>query len=163
MASPVPPTGNPLPIQGLIGNSPQNLGANAQTGANSLSANDFLGLLTAELANQDPTKPVDDTQSVAQLAQFSALSATTQLSDQFAAFQSNFSVLQSTSLVGKNVTVVTSDSNGKTSNLSGTVASIKVQSGVPLFTMNDASGKPIADQNGKPQLFALSQIVGVGG
>ncbi len=35
---------------------------------------DFLALMTAQLKNQDPTKPVDNTEYVAQMAQFSMVS-----------------------------------------------------------------------------------------
>jgi flagellar basal-body rod modification protein FlgD len=40
-----------------------------------MGAGDFMKLLTAQLKNQDPTAPVDNAQMVAQLAQFSSLSA----------------------------------------------------------------------------------------
>jgi flagellar basal-body rod modification protein FlgD len=40
---------------------------------NALGQDAFLTLLTTQLAHQDPTKPMDDTQFIAQLAQFSAL------------------------------------------------------------------------------------------
>lgn len=36
-----------------------------------LDQSDFLRLMTAQLKNQDPTKPVDNTEYVAQMAQFS--------------------------------------------------------------------------------------------
>ena len=39
---------------------------------------DFLALMTAQLKNQDPTKPVDNTEYVAQMAQFSTLSGVTE-------------------------------------------------------------------------------------
>ena len=42
---------------------------------NNLTEGDFMQLLTTQLANQDPTNPVDDTQMLAQLAQFSTLAA----------------------------------------------------------------------------------------
>jgi flagellar basal-body rod modification protein FlgD len=42
---------------------------------NKLTEGDFMTLLTTQLANQDPTSPVDDTQMLAQLAQFSTLAA----------------------------------------------------------------------------------------
>ena len=35
---------------------------------------DFLALMSAQLKNQDPTKPVDNTEYVAQMAQFSTVS-----------------------------------------------------------------------------------------
>ena len=40
-----------------------------------LGQNDFLKLMTAQLKNQDPFAPVDNTQMVAQMAQFSSLAA----------------------------------------------------------------------------------------
>ena len=42
---------------------------------NKLTEGDFMKLLTTQLANQDPTQPVDNTQMLAQLAQFSTLAA----------------------------------------------------------------------------------------
>ena len=45
---------------------------------NKLGESDFLTLLTTQLANQDPTNPVDNTQMLAQLAQFSTLAAANQ-------------------------------------------------------------------------------------
>ena len=38
-----------------------------------LDQSDFLALMTAQLKNQDPTKPVDNTEYVAQMAQFAAV------------------------------------------------------------------------------------------
>ena len=38
-----------------------------------LDQSDFLALMTAQLKNQDPTKPVDNAEYVSQLAQFSAV------------------------------------------------------------------------------------------
>ena len=126
-----------------------------------LGADAFLKLLTTEMQNQDPTKPMDDTQSVSQLAQFSALQAQTTLSTQFASFQSNFGVMQSASLVGRNVTVNTTDNNSG-STLTGKVTSIQVQNGQPFFTMDGTDGKPVTDNSGQPLLFATTQIVGIG-
>jgi flagellar basal-body rod modification protein FlgD len=46
-----------------------------QSAYNKLTEGDFMKLLTTQLSNQDPTSPVDNTQMLAQLAQFSALAA----------------------------------------------------------------------------------------
>ena len=46
---------------------------------------DFLALMTAQLKNQDPTKPVDNTEYVAQMAQFSTLSGVTETNRNLAA------------------------------------------------------------------------------
>ena len=48
--------------------------------SSTLTQADFLQLLTAQMQNQDPFNPVDNTQMVAQMAQFSQLSATTDMS-----------------------------------------------------------------------------------
>ncbi|UVO51238.1 flagellar hook assembly protein FlgD [Sphingomonas sp. SUN019] len=50
------------------------------SGADTLGQSDFLKLMTAQLKNQDPFEPVDNTQMVAQMAQFSQLSGITEMS-----------------------------------------------------------------------------------
>jgi flagellar basal-body rod modification protein FlgD len=51
----------------------------------SLDQGDFLQLLTAQLKNQDPTKPVDNLQYVQQMAMFSQIAATTDTNTQLTA------------------------------------------------------------------------------
>jgi len=128
-----------------------------------MGSQEFLQLLTTEMQNQDPMQPVDDTQSVAQLAQFSALSATEEMNTSFQNFQSTFGVMQSATLIGKTVTVDTPDASGNTSTVTGKVSSIEVQNGQPYFTVTGTSGKPISDNNGQPLVLATTEIVGIGG
>ena len=172
------PAKSTLPIDKLINPSgPGGLGTLPTTGANSSSSSSatdssaitsqlgpdaFLKLLTTQLSNQDPLKPMDDTQSVAQLAQFSALQANVNLEASFTAFQSNFAVMQSAGLIGKHVTVVSSDSSGNSSTTKGTVQGIQVIDGKVNFTMTDAGGNVISDPSGKPQTFTTDQITGIG-
>lgn len=47
--------------------------ATAKKGRTTLDQSDFLRLMTAQLKNQDPTKPIDNTEFVAQMAQFSTV------------------------------------------------------------------------------------------
>ena len=49
------------------------------TGFAALGAGDFIKMLAAQLQNQDPSQPTDNTAMVAQLAQFTSLSATTSM------------------------------------------------------------------------------------
>ena len=137
-------------------------GTQSTSSGSDLSPNAFLQLLTTELMNQDPTQPQDPTQSVTQLAQFSALQYQQQLTSAFQAFQSNFSVLQASSLVGKQVTVDVTDSQGNSSSETGTINTIEVQNGTPYFTMLQSNGQPYVDNNGNPLLFSLQQILGIG-
>lgn len=149
-----------------ITNLPSTPAAGASSNGGSgetLGSGAFLSLLTTELQNQDPLQPMDDTQSVAQLAQFSALQSQQELNASFQNFQSNFGVLQASALIGKSVTVVTPNASGNSSTQTGTVSSIQVQNGIPYFTMTDANGKTLTDNSGQPLLFATSEIVGIGG
>lgn len=50
-----------------------------KSGLGSLGASDFLKLLTTQLKQQDPTNPMDQKDMLAQMAQFSSLSATTEM------------------------------------------------------------------------------------
>lgn len=149
----------PQSISSLIGvNQPSTIPSSGST----LDPNAFLQILTTELQNQDPTQPTDPTQSVTQLAQFSALQYQQQLASSFASFQGNFGVLQAASLIGKTATVNSVDASGNTSTITGTISSISVQSGQPYFSMNDSTGAPITDGHGNPLLFSTQQIVGLG-
>ena len=137
-------------------------GTQQSSSGSDLSPNAFLQLLTTEMMNQDPTQPQDPTQSVTQLAQFSALQYQQQLTSAFQGFQSNFAVLQASSLVGKQVTVGVTDASGNSQTETGTINTIEVQNGQPYFTMLQPNGQPYVDNNGNPLLFSLQQIIGIG-
>jgi flagellar basal-body rod modification protein FlgD len=162
------PTSGTLPIDSLINNGTT---SGTTTGTSSTTSSDasitsqlgpsaFLQLLTTQLSNQDPTNPMDDTQSVAQLAQFSALQASDNLETSFANFQSNFAVLQSSQLIGATVTVNTTTTGGTGSSVTGVVQGITVVNGVPQMTLEN-NGTVITDTNGNPATFTTSQITGI--
>ncbi len=154
------PTGA-LPISQLITQNQTTAPPASQLGAQ-LGEDSFLKLLTTQLQNQDPLHPMDDTQSVAQLAQFSSLQAATDLKNSFAAFQSNFSVMQSSGLLGKTVSAQATDSSGNVTTVSGTVKTISVINGQPEFTLADANGKLVLDANGNPVQLPTSAILSIG-
>lgn len=71
-----------------------------------LDRNAFLTLLTTQLQNQNPLDPMENEAFVAQLAQFSQLEATTQMSSSLEAMsksQQADRIMQGASLVGKRV------------------------------------------------------------
>ena len=136
----------------------------SNAGLSSLGPDAFLSLLTTQLQNQDPLNPVDDTQSVAELAQFSQLQASTNLESSFSTFQQNFGVVQSASLIGQTVTVSgASTGSDSSSNVTGVVSGVTVTNGTPSFTLNNSSGQAITDPTtGAVQSFTASQIISIG-
>jgi flagellar basal-body rod modification protein FlgD len=89
-----------------------------------LGKQDFLKLLMAQLQNQDPMKPMDDTQMIAQMAQFSALEATQQLNQTIQNNNNVQTVSQAGALIGKYVLADQSDG----SSISGAVTDINFTS-----------------------------------
>lgn len=78
-----------------------------KTGDGTLGKDDFMKLLITQLQNQDPTNPMKDNEFIAQMAQFSALEQTMNLSksfEKFAEAQTQSQMIQYTSFVGKSVT-----------------------------------------------------------
>lgn len=153
----------------------------AQSSSNSASSNplgqlsqsDFLKLITTELKNQDPTKPVNEGQMLAQMSQIASTSSIQNLQksfDQFVQGMQSNQTIQAASLVGRNVVVPSSSgalsSNGQLSgavNLPNSVGSLDVSiydgsgalvrtialgqqsAGQVPFTWNgtDANGNPV--------------------
>lgn len=133
---------------------------------NSLGQADFLKLLTAQLQNQDPFNPVDNTQMVAQMAQFSQLSGITEINSTLKSLSDKLSGTSSSdalSYVGKTVLVPGDTAYGTTAGgLSGSVdlgadasdvkVSISDSSGNLLKTIDlgkQAKGTATFDWDGK--------------
>jgi flagellar basal-body rod modification protein FlgD len=150
-----------LPIDNLISKT-QTAAQQASSLGSQLGQDAFLKLLTTQLRNQDPLHPMDDTQSIAQLAQFSSVQATTELKDAFASFQSNFSVMQSAGLLGKTVAAQSTDTSGNVTSVTGTVKTISVINGQPMITLADKDGKLLVDGNGQPLQLPTSAILSIG-
>src|SRR5574337_881567 len=103
-------------------------GSPSTAASNQLGKNDFLKLLTAQLANQDPLQPVDNQAFIAQLAQFSSLEQLQNVStklDSLLAATSTSTQVTAASLVGKTVAF---DADGVDLS-SGQPATLQVQLG----------------------------------
>jgi flagellar basal-body rod modification protein FlgD len=93
------------------GDKAKNDAVSAKNG-NKLDKNAFLRLLTEQMSHQDPTKPMDNTAFVAQLAQFSSLEAQTNTNDTLGRLLAaqNTSLQNSTvGMVGKNAVFPTDE------------------------------------------------------
>jgi flagellar basal-body rod modification protein FlgD len=78
------------------------------TGQNELKQEDFLSLLTKQLSQQDPFKPVGNDQMIAQMASFATVDGINKMNTQFDSLNSSMTsnqALQASSLVGRDVLV----------------------------------------------------------
>lgn len=98
-----------------------------------IGQDDFLKILLTQLQFQDPMKPVDNEQFIAQLAQFTALEVNRQQSEKVDSLLSIESVNQSLSLIDKTVQI------GTNGGASGTVTAVTYSSGEPKLTVKTAS------------------------
>ena len=84
-----------------------------------LGKQDFLKLLMAQLQNQDPMKPMDDSQMIAQMAQFSALEATQQLQQTIQQSNNVQTIFQAGALIGKYIQADEADGTSSTGAVTG--------------------------------------------
>lgn len=85
------------------------LAVNGRTASQELGKDDFLKLLLTQLSNQDPTSPMENTEFIAQMAQFSSLEQITNMSNEFAKLANMLNSNEAVSLLGKNVQVTSGD------------------------------------------------------
>ncbi len=71
-----------------------------------LDKDDFLKILITQLQNQDPTKPMEDREFIAQMAQFSSLEQMTNMSRQFTELSATLKGSQAMNLLGRTVELV---------------------------------------------------------
>lgn len=138
-----------------------------------LDQEDFFALLTEQLANQDPTKPVDNDQMVSQMTAFTTAEGITQLNEQFSSFATSMTsnqALQASGLIGQDVLVSGNIGymNAEGSGFSGVVVNeqtvqdmqITIQNGLgEVIRVIDAGTQPAGniqfswdgtDENGNP-------------
>lgn len=109
-------------------NSSNNL--KVQNGSESLGMQDFLNLLVAQMTNQDAMNPMENTEFISQMAQFSSLQAMSDLT--------KISVQgQVASLIGKNVVVAEYNSKGELEVQEGIVQKVTLHSGEARLYVND--------------------------
>ena len=126
-----------------VGTAPTSQSAN-------IGIQDFLKILTTQLNNQDPLKPVDNQEFVAQIAQFATLEQSRQLNEKIDGLLTAQSTTQTLGLLGKTVDV---EQDGGTA--TGTVIGIKLNGSQPLLTIRQANSGAVLPN------ITLAQVVTV--
>jgi flagellar basal-body rod modification protein FlgD len=109
----------------------------------------FLKLMMTQMTAQDPFKPTDNQQFLAQMAQFSTLVQTQQLNENIMHLLSIESSTQSIGLLGKQVNVTTS-----TGEITGRVSALSFNGGEANLTVTTGGGQIVTG-------ISLSQVTQV--
>ncbi len=116
---------------------------------NSLGLDDFLKVLLTQLTYQDPLKPLDNQEFIAQLAQFTSLEQNRQVNDRLQQLLTIQSATQSVGLLGRTVEVQAANGGPNTI---GEVTTLRFRQGEPLITVKASNGSFLTD-------MPLSQVV----
>ena len=106
-----------------------------------LGQEDFLKILTTQLSFQDPLKPLDNQQFMAQMAQFTTLEQTRALNDNLESLLTIQAASQSIGLLGRTVEALAADGSSAV----GQVTSLRFQNGQPLMTVKTSAGQFLSD------------------
>lgn len=123
--------------------------AASSTQNSSMGIQDFLKILLTQLTYQDPLKPMDNKEFMAQMAQFTTLEQTQQLNEKISALITNQAALQSVGLIGRTVDVSTSSGP-----VTGTVVALSLAGSSPVISILTSTGSTIGD-------LSLSQLTAV--
>ena len=118
---------NSINSQGMI---VQPTSLSTDTSTNELGQDDFLNILTTQLKYQDPLEPMEDTEFISQLAEFSAL-------EQMEAMNQRINYSNAFDIMGNVVEVSCTDEiTGALGIEEGIVESVSIQSGQVFLTVN---------------------------
>ena len=97
-----------------------------------MGQDDFLQLLVTQMRNQDPMAPMQDTEFIAQMAQFTSLEQSRKMSEDMAEMRSQTSFQQGVGLLNQQVTVKV----GEEAPLTGIVTELQMVEGEPQLLIN---------------------------
>ena len=131
-----------MQINSVLSSTAAKTTKNKSAGSTALDMTDFLTMMVAQFQNQDPENAASTTDMLNQMVQISMIQAITNITDAA-------TMIYSSSLVGKEVTVGQFDSDGKLQEIVGTVTGTGTYNGNPVVFVDGVS-------------YNLSSILAVG-
>ena len=131
-----------MQINSVLSSTAAKTTKNKSAGSTALDMTDFLTMMVAQFQNQDPENAASTTDMLNQMVQMSMIQAITNITDAA-------TMIYSSSLVGKEVTVGQFDSDGKLHEIVGTVTGTGTYNGNPVVFVDGVS-------------YNLSSILAVG-
>jgi len=146
-----------MSVNSINGNYTANTGTTKTTGSSELGKDEFLQLLVTQLRYQDPLSPMDNTEYVSQLAQFSSLEYMGNMS-------TGISNMEALNMTGKYITATYTDSTGAVTEISGIVDSVKLKNGAAVLLVENKEislddVKEVTDYS-RSDVSELSSMVG---
>ncbi|NLW11943.1 MAG: hypothetical protein GX028_08020 [Clostridiaceae bacterium] len=105
---------------------------------NELGKDEFLKILVTQLQNQDPMSPMEDTDFIAQLAQFSTL-------EQMQSLNTSYTFGQAYNLIGKNVFSTITNDQGIAEDIFGKVTGVLSSKGAAYLEIDAQSYIPFTN------------------
>ena len=103
--------GEKFAVENAVNNYNKTLVQEGRKTSSELGKDDFLKLLITQLQNQDPTSPMENTEFIAQMAQFSSLEQMTNMSSSFTKMAAYITSSEAASTLGKTVELDIGDAN----------------------------------------------------
>ena len=103
--------GEKFAVENEVNNYNKTLVQEGRKTSNELGKDDFLKLLITQLQNQDPTSPMENTEFISQMAQFSSLEQMTNMSSSFAKMAAFINSSEAANTLGKTVELEIGDAN----------------------------------------------------
>lgn len=120
------------PPVGVTGTQGQQVAGDALRG---LDLKGFLDLMIAELQNQDPLNPMDNSEMLQQISQIRSIDSTDKLTTTLDAVLLGQSLSSASALIDKQIEALTDDGNP----ITGRVDSVTIEEGVPKLRIGESS------------------------